>query len=107
MFIESLYKFWECEKLKIIANANFEKAFLNWCKECPNEAQGIDNNELNVEKLKLNSINIAKSDSHGYIYKIEAKYSKSFSNGKKIIYILKFHDDFDVFDDALYTTNID
>ena len=47
MFIESLYKFWGCEKLKIIANANFEKAVFNWCKECPKEAQGIDNNELN------------------------------------------------------------
>lgn len=83
MFVESLYKFWGCEKLKIIANANFEKAVFNWCKECPKEAQGIDNNELNVEKLKLDSISIAKSDSHGYIYNIkyniEAKYSKSFS----------------------------
>ena len=105
MFIESIYKLWKSEKLKIIANANFEKSVLNWCKECTEEAEGISDNEFNAENLTLHSINITESNKQGYIYNIEAKYSKTFSNGKKIIYILKFYDDFDVFDDVLYIAN--
>ncbi|MBE6729309.1 MAG: hypothetical protein E7568_03645 [Ruminococcaceae bacterium] len=105
MFIEPIYKLWKSEKLKIIAIANFEKSVLNWAKECPEEVIGIADNELNAENLKLNSINITESQKQCFIYNIEARYSKTFSNGKKIIYILKFCDDFDVFDDVLYTEN--
>lgn len=105
MFIEPIYKLWKSEKLKIIAIANFEKSVLNWAKECPEEVIGIADNELNAENLKLNSINITESQKQCFIYNIEARYSKTFSNDKKIIYILKFCDDFDVFDDVLYTEN--
>jgi hypothetical protein len=105
MFIESIYKLWKSEKLKIIAIANFEKAVLNWAKECPEEVVGIADNELNAENLKLNSINITESNKQGFIYNIEAKYSKTFSNGEKVIYILKFYDDFVIFDDVFYTAN--
>ena len=105
MFIEPIYKLWKSEKLKIIAIANFEKSVLNWAKECPEEVIGIADNELNAENLKLNSINITESQKQCFIYNIEARYSKTFSNDKKIIYILKFCDDFDVFNDVLYTEN--
>lgn len=105
MFIEPIYKLWKSEKLKIIAIANFEKSVLNWAKECPEEVIGIADNELNAENLKLNSINITESQKQCFIYNIEARYSKTFSNDKKVIYILKFCDDFDVFDDVLYTEN--
>lgn len=74
-------------------------------KECPEEVKGIADSELNSENLKLNSINITETDKQGYTYNVEAKYSKTFSNGKKIIYILKFYDDFVIFDDVFYTAN--
>lgn len=105
MFVKFSNKLWKCDKLKAIANANFEKAVLSWGKECPEEVLGIADSELNSENLNLNSINITESNKQGFIYNIETKYSKTFSNGKKIIYILKFHDDFDIFDDVFYTEN--
>ena len=74
-------------------------------KEYREEVLGIADNELNSENLKLNSINITETDKEGYTYKVEAKYSKTFSNGKKIIYILKFYDNFIIFDDVFYTAN--
>ena len=89
------------EKAQKIACENFNKALASWKEEWPEEVEGIADNEFNSENLSLISINNRK----GLIYDTEAKYSKTFSNGKKIIYILKFCDDFDVFDDVLYTEN--
>lgn len=105
MFIQSLNKLWKSEKLKIIAYGNFEKSLLSWAKECPEEVLGIADDELNAENLKLNSINITETNKEGYTYNVEVKYFKTFSNGKKVIYILKFYDDFIIFDDVFYTEN--
>ena len=93
------------EKLPNSAYEYFEKAVLSWAKECPEEVLGIADGELNSQNLKLISINITESNKQGFIYNIEAKYSKTFSNGEKVIYILKFHDDFDIFDDVFYIEN--
>ena len=105
MFTESIANLWKSKKLKMIVNANFEKAVLSWCKECPEELEGIAKNELDAKGLTLSSINVTQSNKQGFIYTVEAEYSKTFLNGKKVIYILKFYDDFIVFDDVLYTAS--
>lgn len=105
MFTKALKMLWDSESLKTIAEEHFVNTLFNWREECPKETVGICDDEFNSENLKLNSININETDKQGYTYKVKVKYSKTFSNGKKVIYILKFYDDFIIFDDVFYTAN--
>ena len=103
MQTEYLNKLSECEQLKKIAAKHFEKTILNWCNECREETVLIPVNEFNAKGLVLNSVNVTKSSDTDYKYRIEAEFLKTFSNNLKAIYILKFWDDFNVFDDVFYT----
>lgn len=79
------------KKYKKLCAKIFNKAIASWKEECPEEVEGIADNEFNSENLSLISINNKK----GLIYDTEAKYSKTFSNGERVIYILKFYDNFE------------
>ncbi len=103
MFIKALKMLWDSETLKAMAEKHFVNTLLNWCEECPEETIGICDDEFNSKGLALCSINITEANRDGCTYRIESEYKNSFSNGTKVIYILKFYDNFDIFDDVFYT----
>lgn len=102
MFIEQLKNLLKSEELNAVVTKQFENAVLNWNKECPEETIGINCNEFNADGLTFVSLNASKANKSNYTYKIEATYCKTFSNNLKVIYILKFWDDFTLYDDVLY-----
>lgn len=103
MFIEQLENLLKNEELNAVVTKQFENAVLNWNKECPEETIGINCNEFNADGLTFVSLNLSKANKSNYKYKIEATYCKTFSNNLKLIYILKFWDNFTIYDDVLYT----
>ena len=105
MFTKALKMLWDSESLKTIAEEHFVNTLFNWREECPKETVGICDDEFNSKGLALCSINITEANRAGCTYRIEAEYKKSFSNGRKVICILKFYDNFDIFDDVFYTEN--
>lgn len=102
MFIEQLKNLLKNEELNAVVTKQFENAVLNWNKECPEETIGINYNEFNADGLTFVSLSLSKANKSNYTYKIEATYCKTFSNNLKVIYILKFWDNFTIYDDVLY-----
>lgn len=102
MFGEYLKKVWESEQLEKIACKQFKNTILNWREQNPEETYGIGNDEFNEEDVVLTTLNIIKAGQNNHKYIIEATYCKFFSNNIKMVYILKFWDDFTIYDDVFY-----
>ncbi|MBO5211150.1 MAG: hypothetical protein J6B80_04385 [Clostridia bacterium] len=102
MFIEQLENLLKSEELHSVAINNFKNTLLNWRKENPEEVTEILESEFNADGLTFVSLNVSKANKSNYKYEIEATYCKTFSNNLKVIYILKFWDDFTIYDDVLY-----
>lgn len=82
---------------------HFRKTIVNWKQENPEEIFGIREEELNEEGLIFHTLRIYNADNYNYSYRIEVEYLKKFSNNLKAIYVLKFWDNLDVYDDVFYT----
>ena len=83
------------EKVQKIVCENFNKAISSWKEECPEEAVGISDNELNEKGLTLKSLTKENK------FLLCAEFCKKFSNGDKAVYIVKFKGG-EVFDDVFY-----
>ncbi len=94
---------WESQPIWTVVREQFKKAISNWYAQCPEEALGIGDDDLNGDGLVLNSLKISDANPSNYTYKIEAEYYKVFPNHLKAIYIVKFWDDLTIYDDVFYT----
>lgn len=103
MFSEYVKKVLENKQLEQIAREQFKNTILNWREQNPEETYRIGNDEFNEEDLVLSSLKIIKANQNNCKHQIEATYCKSFSNNIKAVYILKFWDDFTIYDDVFYT----
>lgn len=103
VFGKYLKKVLENKQLEQIAREQFKNTILNWREQNPEETYGMGNDEFNEEDLVLSTLNIINTGQNNYKYKIEATYCKFFSNNIKMVYILKFWDDFTIYDDVFYT----
>ena len=84
-------------QLKNIANKHFRKAINTWKHECSGETIGIREDEFTEEGLFLKVLTKSEDDSL-----LCAEFSKIFSNGLRVVYILKFKNDA-LWDDVFYT----
>ncbi len=84
-------------QLKNSANEHFRKAVTTWKNEWPAETAGIREDEFNEEGLLLNAL--TKSEDGSLLH---AEFIKIFSNGLRVVYILKFKNDA-LWDDVFYT----
>ena len=82
------------EQVKIIANEHFQKAVNTWKNECPDETTGIREDEFDESGLLFKALSEDGS-------LLCAKCIKIFSNGLKVVYILKFKND-TLLDDVFY-----
>ncbi len=101
--VECLQKIWTSKQLKALAYQQFQKAFYNWQQQCPEEVLETGDDCLSEDDLILTALNISESTQSDHRYTIEATYHKQYANRSKVVYIIKFWDDFTMYDDVLYT----